>query len=328
MNNWTFISDLLGQITQLVANGGTPLLAATVAYVHPIVIAGAVAWIAAQAVAVAYANTPMRTLYNGIFRIAVVIAVLQSVGTYNQWVGDVAQALPNEIANMLSGAHNNITAGQAFNNVLNAAFKAALTVWEHAPTYSLTIIIIGIAIIGFLALAIMCIGAAALTYVASTVSLIFFIKIGPLFLALFAFPLTRRFGSGWVTAIVSAALTQILTVALLALLIGAEQQTITQMVTKSATGADPNVINELISLMLGGFLFWVVWELMKQAASFASSIAGGVHQRVGQFAEAAVSAATSVAGAGANLATKGATAAMQSTAAAIRQSRVNRMIRP
>jgi type IV secretory pathway VirB6-like protein len=319
VNNWTFISDLLGQLVQLVQNGGAPLLNATVAYVRPIVIAGAVAWIAAQ-------NAPIRTLYNGIFRIAVVVAVLQTVATYNAWVGDVAQTFPNEIANMLSGTQNNITAGQAFNTILNTAFKAALTVWEHAPDYSFTTIVIGIGILGFLCLAIMCIGAAALTYTASTVILIFFIKIGPLFLALFAFPQTRRFGNGWVTAVVSAALTQIFTVALLALLIGAEQQTINQMVTKSATGADPNVINELISLMLGGFLFWVIWELMKQAESFASGIAGGVHQRVSQFAEAVTATTTAAAGGAATLATGGGAAAASTVSAAIRRGRVNRMV--
>jgi type IV secretion system protein VirB6 len=329
MNNWTFISDLLNHLVQLVQNGGNPLLNAAVGYVRPLVIACAVAWIATQALAVSYANASSATLLTGIFRIAVVVAVLQTAGTYNQWVGDVAQTLPNEIANTISGAQNNITTGQAFNTALNAAFKGALTVWEHAPKYSFTVIIIGISVIGFLAIAIASIGSAALTYAASTIALIFFIKIGPLFLALFAFPQTRRFGSGWVTALVSAALTQIFTVGLLGLLMGAEQQTINQMVTKTATGADPNVIDELISLMLGGFLFWVIWELLRQAASFASSIAGGVHQKVNQFADKAMSVATAAPGVAvkgiAGIPSGGASAA-RTMASAIQQRRVNRMI--
>jgi hypothetical protein len=80
--------------------------------------------------------------------------------------------------------------------------------------------------------------------------------------------------------------------------------------------------------MLGGFLFWVIWELMKQAASFASAIAGGVYQKVSQFQTAlpaAPATAATVAHKTAAIASSGASAA-RTMASAIRQSRVNKMI--
>src|SRR5690348_17282112 len=108
MNNWTFISNLLTQMTQMTNNAGNGLLTGALGYALPIVIAGAIAWIAAQAVAVSHGAAQPNTLLHGIFRIAVVVAVLQSVATYNQWVGEVAQALPNDVVNAISGAQGGI----------------------------------------------------------------------------------------------------------------------------------------------------------------------------------------------------------------------------
>jgi type IV secretion system protein VirB6 len=326
VNNWTFISNLLTQMTQMTNNAGNGLLTGSLGYVLPIVTAGAIAWIAAQATAVSHGAAQPATLLHGIFRIAVVVAVLQSVATYNQWVGDVAQTLPNDVTNAISGAQGGITTGQAFDQVMNNAFKAGLVLWNSAPKYSFSGLVVSLVVVVFWGVAVICIGAAAMTYATSTVLLIFFIKIGPLFLALFAFTQTRRFGNGWVTAMVSAALTQIFAVAMLVLLIGAEQITLNQIVV-SATGQDnSNYVNQIISILLGMFLFWVVWEVMKQASSFASAIAGGVHQRVNQAAERFTAMTTGAVKGSASLVAGGTSTAARTVAAAIQQRRVNRMV--
>lgn len=326
LNNWTFISNLLTQLTTLTNNAGNGLLTGTLGYALQVVTAGAVAWIAAQTLAVSHNAAQPATLLHGIFRIAVVVAVLQSVATYNRWIGDVAQTLPNEVTNAITIGQGGITTGQAFDNVMNQAFKAGLTLWNSAPKYSFIGLVVGLVVVAFWAIAVVCIGSAALTYATSTVLLIFFIKIGPLFLALFAFTQTRRFGSGWVTAMVSAALTQIFAVALLALLIGAEQLTLNQIVA-TATGQDSsNYVNQIISILLGAFLFWVVFQVTKQASHFAAAIAGGVHQRVNQAADKFTAMATGAAKGSASLAAGGTSTAARTVAAAIQQRRVNRMI--
>jgi type IV secretory pathway VirB6-like protein len=333
VNNWHFFSVVLTGLINMVQGGSDTLINGSIGYVRPIVMAGVVAWIAAQSVAVAYANASIRTLYTGLFRAAVIVAALQSVGIYNQWIGDVAAALPNEIGNAIGGVGANITNGVAFDRTMNDSFKAGLIVWKHIPAYSFSGAILTLGVLGFWVISMMAVGAAALVYGASTVLLTLLIKLGPLFLAAFAFRQTARIGNGWASAIISAILTQVFSIAILVLAIGAIEVTLPQIVANASNGADPNNVTEMITLIETGFMLWVIWTLVKQAAGFASAIAGGVYQNVSAFTgaigavpSATVSAARGTAGVAGN-AIAGTANAARSVSSAINQRRVNEIVR-
>lgn len=283
MTNWQFFQTLTTQLMALIHAATNGMLNGSLGYARPAVLIGITAWIASQAIAVAYARAPMSSLWHGLIRAAVVVFLLQGAATYNQYIGTVAQAIPNEVGNALAaaGANNgNVANGAAFDNVWNAAAKAGLSVWEQVPKYSLSSIPLWLAIIVYLAIALVAIGISFLVYLASTILLLLLLAVGPLFVALFAFPQTHRFASGWVAALASTIVTQILAVAVLVMFIGVEQATVTQIITGIAGGVGANFINDIVTLAEAALLMWLIALLVKQTPTIAHGIAGGVYQNV------------------------------------------------
>lgn len=297
MNNWTFFQTLLGQLTGILQTGGDLILNGSLGYARPLVLVCIIAWIAFKAIMVANSFETWNSIYRDLTRAAVVVFLLQSVTTYNQYVGTIAAAIPTEVGNAISGGagNGNIANGAAFDTVWNAAAKAGLAVFDQVPKYSLSSIPLWIAVIVYLAIALIAIGVSFLVYLASTVLLLLLLKIGPLFVALFAFPIAAKFASGWVAAVVSAILTQVFAVAILILFIGTEQATI---VSITQGGISANFIGEIVTLGEAALLMWLIATLVRQAPSFAASIAGGVYQNVSAMAGAAGTTASAVKQAG------------------------------
>jgi hypothetical protein len=131
----------MGQLTAAIQVGANGMIAGTIDYVRPILLAAITAWIAFQAINVANGFAPMSSLYRGTIRAAVVVFLLQSAANYNQYVTSLAQAIPTEVGNALAavGANRgNVANGAAFDDVWNTAAKAGLVVFEHIPKYSLS----------------------------------------------------------------------------------------------------------------------------------------------------------------------------------------------
>lgn len=284
MTNWTFFSTLTAQLIGVIQAGGDALLNGALTYAHNAVLAASVAWIAFRAIMVATGKGTVGSLYRDLIRIAVVVFLLQSVATYNQYVGDLAFAIPTEVGKALAAVGANtgdVANGAAFDGVWNAAAKAGLAVFDHIPKYSLSSIPLWIAVIVYLAIALIAIGVSFLVYLASTILLLLLLKTGPLFVALFAFQVSLRFASGWVAAVVSTILTQILTVAILVLFVGVEANTVTHITTTVvAGGVAANFIDEIVTLAEAALVLWLIALLVKQAPSFAQGIAGGVYHNV------------------------------------------------
>jgi type IV secretory pathway VirB6-like protein len=223
----------------------------------------------------------IRALYHGVLRAAVVVFLLQSAATYNQYVGTVAQVIPTEVSNAITpggAAGGNVSGGTAFDNVWNAAANAGIKVWEGIPSYSLKgamlFLLVGVYFIAALA----CIGGGFLVFLASTILLTLLLKIGPLFVAMFAFPQTHKLAAGWVAAVASTIVTQILAVAVLVLFTAAELATVMRIVVPAA---GDNFLTQLFVLLEAALLLAVIASLVRQTPSIAVSIAGGVYQNVG-----------------------------------------------
>ncbi len=295
MTNWHFFQALMGQLTALVQGAGDSMLNGALSYARATVLAAIVAWIAFKAIMVANGFAPLNEIYRDLVRAAVVVFLLQSAATYNQYVGNLAVVIPTEVSTALAtiGVNGNVANGAAFDDVWNAAAKAGLTVFEHIPKYSLSSIPLWFAVIVFLAVALVAVGVSFLIYLASTVLLLLLLKTGPLFVALFAFSISAKFASGWVAAVVSAILTQIFTVAILILFIGTEQATVVRITQTVTGGALANFIDEIVTLGEAALLMCLIASLVKQAPSFAGSIAHGVFQNVSSL----VGTAENVAGA-------------------------------
>jgi hypothetical protein len=116
-------------------------------------------------------------------------------------------------------------------------------------------------------------------------------RIGPLFVALFAFPVSAKFASGWVAAVVSAILTQAFAVAILVLFVGVQ----ITIISRVRTGiVDGNFINAIFGLGEAALLMSIIATLVKQAPSFAQGIAGGVYQNVASMVSAPTAACSGI----------------------------------
>lgn len=317
MNDWHFFANLFTQISGLVQAGGDTILNGAMGYARPALLAAITCWIAFQAVVVANGMAPMNSLYRGVIRAAVVVMVLQSTATYNQYIGTIALAIPTEIGNALGSAVGaNVASGAVFDTVWDTAAKSGMVVWKHIPQYSLSGAILTLCVAGYFIVVVVCIAAGFLIYLASTVLLILLLKVGPLFVALYAFPQTQRIANGWISAVVTSILTQVFAVAILVLFVGAEQATVTRILAAASNGAAPNFIDELMVLLQAGLLMWIISMLVKQAPGLASSIAGGVYQSMSSFTGAAFGAPKAIGAAARGAASKAGTGISATSAAA------------
>jgi type IV secretory pathway VirB6-like protein len=248
--------------------------------------------------------------------------ILQSVAAYDQYVVSLAQTIPNEIGVALAGggAGGTVTSGAAFDLVWNQAAKAGLMVWAHIPSYSLKGAILTLCVAAYFVVAFAAILAGFIVYLVSAVLLSLLLTVGPLFIALYPFPPVARFFNGWLSATVSAVLTQILAVAVLALLIAGEMATVNRIVQNAGNGAEANFVSELLVLLEAGGLMAFVARLIKEIPSITVAIAGGVYQNANRLASTPMSMVAAGAAAGGSMAGRGIGAAASGVAGAMRDN--------
>jgi type IV secretion system protein VirB6 len=283
MANWHLFTATYALVSTSLQGAVNTTIANAIAYLRPALLAGATLWIAFQSIAVANGFAAVNSLYRGIVRAAICVAILQSAGTFNQYVGGLAQILPTEITAALSGTPPaNIASGAAFDTLSNQAVMAGLLVWKHIPAYSLSGAVMTVFVGFYFIFVIGVIAASFFVWLMSSVTLWVLLSVGPLFIALYAFPQTQRFGAGWVGVVAGTIVTQIMCVILLGLLAGAASLTTTPLLATMSNGAAPNFIDELLQLLGEGILFALIAMLIKQVPGLASSITGGAVQNVTQ----------------------------------------------
>jgi type IV secretion system protein VirB6 len=325
MANWHLFTATYALVTTSLQDAVNNNIARAVAYVRPVLLAGVTLWIAFQSVAVANGSATVNSLYRGIFRAAIVVAILQTAGTFDQYVSGLAQLLPTEITAAISGTPPaNIANGAAFDTLANQAVRAGLLVWQHIPAYSLSGAVMSVFVGFYFIFVVGVIAASFAVWLMSSVTLWVLLSIGPLFVALYAFPQTQRFGAGWLGVVLGTIVTQILCVVLLGLLAGAASLTTTPLIASMSNGAAPNFIDELLQLLGEGVLFGLIAMLIKQVPGLASSITGGAVHNVQQLTSLAFAPGSALASrvgqamnAGARAAGRGAASAAGSGASKI-----------
>jgi type IV secretion system protein VirB6 len=283
LTNWNFFASLMTALLAAIQGGTGGMINGALGYVRPILLAAITVWIAFQAIAVANNVAPLRSLWHGVIRAAVVVFLLQGAANYNQYVSNLATAIPTQVGAALATAGvntANVANGAEFDTVLNAAIKAGLVIYDQIPDYSFKTPGLCIAIVVYWGIALGAIGISFAVYLASTLLLQLLLAVGPLFVALFAFPQSAKFAAGWVAALVSVIVTQILAVAILIMFMAAETATVQRVTAAGAAGMAGNFMNGIIALGEGALLMVLIAMLVKQAPSLAQGIAGGVYQNV------------------------------------------------
>lgn len=237
--------------------------------------------------------------FRHLFRAAAIYMVISTAAQFQQFFGNLAlTSIPQEVGNAIAGAAggNGLNAA-AFDNLANYAFAAGLKVFQNIPWFSFKAAILGILVLGYWFVALIAVLETFIVYLVSHMVVALGVAIGPLFVALRMFPETYRYFYGWISVLVSGVVVQILSVALLGLLLTTVGQQLNQI---AGTGlGSGNLGTQVLTILDAGLLFYAGWKVAQQLFSIGQAIAGGVYMQagqVGQFVQNAV--AGMVAGAG------------------------------
>jgi hypothetical protein len=284
MNAWTLFSSLDQNFDVPFLDGVQALLSALIAYVRQPLLAGAVVWIAGTAMVEMYApgGDPMTGLVRKLMRAAIVIFLVSSAPTFNQYIGNLLlNTLPTDISNAVSGVAGGPTvAAASFDQLLNQAWAAGLQVYKNLPAWSLKGVGLMILVALYWAVAAVTIAVSFLVYLATHVFLGLVVATGPLFVCCLLWQRTTRFFDGWLGAAGSLILTQVLVVALLAMLVQVESRLVLEIAGLNGSGG-VNVNNEVGQLHLLLFRRWCRWRLRCRSFAPGRSVATGAKTCMG-----------------------------------------------
>lgn len=314
---WSVFAWLLAQLEPPLLSTVDAMSGAMVSYVRPALQWGLIAYMAGKMLLMAIkpGREEMAEWETTLLLFAVVFFVAANVSGYTTYVRTLfLTTLPNDLGSAITGASGNVPlSGALFDGIWNKAWAAGLLAYRNLP-FSVKAIVLGVVIILFWGVALIATAVEFFVWFGSRVVLALLIGVGPLFVALAAFPFLRRIFERWLGAVLSCILLQVFSVALLTLVVGAENKLIAMMTTT----ASDNPIAQL-QMLFGGILLFVVCALIaKRLPGLAEAIGGGVAfeaMAIGRTAQGAVMGAAvgGVAGAaaGAMAATKGATQAIR-----------------
>jgi type IV secretion system protein VirB6 len=272
MGTWTLFEQLY---TALI----TPLMAQLQAMVgnvcstmQPIALAMITIWLAFVGADIAFGHKTLPAACKD-FAVAACVIVLLGAGQYSQYISDLfLTAVPNTVGAALGGT---TSPAAGLDKVLNLAWTEAAYTYKGLSDWSLKTVGLSIAIIAFLAVSVVAVTYAFLIYMVAAILNVATIVIGPVFLALAVMPATRRFAAGWLSVVVGGCATQLMALAIIQLMSGAE---LTMMHTLFAPGAAAdNNFEMLAALVQVGVLLGLGGAVTAKIPEVSRAIAHGVY---------------------------------------------------
>jgi type IV secretion system protein VirB6 len=233
-------------------------------------------------------GNPLTKLEKELMACAVAFVIATTPSTYALFfTNTLLTALPNDIGNAIAGAFGAVAVSAgAFDTLWNKALAAGWTIFQNLG-WSITDAMMGLLVLIYWLVSLGAIGYGFVIWMISFVVLALFIATGPLFVALLAFPFFRPIFASWLGAALQCVILQAFTVALLAMLTGAEGITIGSIAAQSGT----NTAMAVQTLIGGGALFVFGAWVIKHLPGAASAISAGLTFHAPQIVSGAMSAA-------------------------------------
>ena len=271
--NWTLFANLYTTlVTPLIAQLQA-MLGGVCATMQPVALAMVTLWLAFAGFDIANGTRTVQQAMRDFFIAGMVIGALQT-GQYTLYVSDFfLQAVPNTLGAALGGTTSPVA---GLDTVLDSALTVGSKTYEALPNYSLKTIPLALAVIAFIVVALVSVGFAFAVYMTAAIINVVVVVVGPVFLALAAIPATRRFAAGWLGVLVGGCVTQLMTVAVVLVLSGAENNMIHRTVGPVAAN-NSNSLELLWGLAQCGLLLALCTAVVKKIPSIAQEIAGGVY---------------------------------------------------
>ena len=271
--NWTLFANLYNTLVTPLIGQMQAMLGSVCGTMQPVALAMVTLWLAFVGFDIANGTKTLQQVTRDFFIAAMVVGALQTA-QYTQYVSNFfLQAVPNTLGAALGGTTSPVA---GLNTVLNSAVTAGSKAYEALPNFSLKTIPLAIGVIVFIVVALVSVGYAFAVYMTAAIINVAVIVVGPVFLALAAIPATRRFAAGWLGVLVGGCVTQLMAVAVILFLTGAENSMIQQTVGP-ATANNSNSLALLWGLAQCGILLALCTAVVKKIPSIAQEIAGGVY---------------------------------------------------
>ena len=253
-----------------------------------------IAWALTIAVGAESAGAVMnRMITRVLLPAAVVVFLLSSVATYQQWLVTWISQIPDDVGRAITGGLGGtvVNSGDPFDNVWNKAYVAGATVFTNLP-FSLKGAVLALVVIAYWIAAAAAVLLAFAMFVTSKVLLQLLVAVSPVFVGAGAFQPSRFLLRGFAGGIAGVITAQILVVALLGIAFNVENQLLAPVL---ASAANANVTGLIASLLITGCVLGACAVLAVKIPAIAIGISGGVFDGIAPWVAAGGMAARAAA---------------------------------
>jgi hypothetical protein len=270
MNSTFFATLYSALITPLMAQLQA-MIGTVCSTMQPIALVMLTIWLAFVGADIAFGHKTLPATCKD-FAVAACVIVLLQAGQYTQYISNLfLTAVPTTIGQALGGATN---PASGLDTVLNTAVNGACDAYKSLPPYALKSIALGMAIIVFVVIALVSLVFTYGIYMVAAILNVAAVVVGPVFLALAAVPMTRRYAAGWFGVLIGGCCCQLMALAVIQLMSGAE---LTMIKTLLRPPGDTNSLALLWGLGQCGMLLSLSTLVVKKIPELSQAIAGGVY---------------------------------------------------
>jgi hypothetical protein len=268
----TFFATLYSALITPLMSQLQAMIGTVCSTMQPIALVMLTIWLAFVGADIAFGHKTLPAACKDLAVAACVIVLLQA-GQYTQYISNLfLTAVPTTIGQALGGATNPASALDA---VLNTVINGACDAYKSLPPYALKSIALGMAIIVFVVIALVSLAFTYGIYMVAAILNVAAVVVGPVFLALAAVPMTRRYAAGWFGVLVGCCCCQLMALAVIQLMSGAELTMIKTLLI--APTGNSNTLVLLWGLGQCGMLLGLSNLVVKKIPELSQAIAGGVY---------------------------------------------------
>jgi type IV secretion system protein VirB6 len=264
------ITEITARVDSLVGQYITDTVVTLSAALNPVVTAALTLYVIAWGFALLRGATPVPAM-DAMFRmfwITVICMVALTVGSYNDVIRDFFWVdLPVFLQDAIAGT--NSASSSALDDILNRGMTAGLDIWDHADWTDIPALLIGaLCIVATL----LVVGLGAVIQLVAKLTLGILIALGPLFLVMWIFELTRKFADLWITQVINYILVSGLVVVVASFVVTLFEDYLSQMLANSATSGVPDGTGAIIMTLVA----IIGVAMMTQVTRLASALSGGI----------------------------------------------------
>jgi len=218
---------------------------------------------------------------------AIIYGFVSLAPLYQEWVSGVVNGTMAALTNaVIGGGAGAATVPDSFGHITTKCFSVGVALAKaipHAASYGEEAML-GIAVVIYIALAIIIIGAVFSLFLIASVLTNYMLAYGPLFIAMLFFEQTSQFFDGWFRSIVAGMLVQLFLIGDLAMMtvtMNGYMALITPVMTPAGTTAATGDIGFMLWDTFGVLIMLSLFVLLAGVSIYlAVSISGGAHHQL------------------------------------------------